>query len=46
VRSNLPHIVMNQGNETVVGLAVFTPAIWFPSSKRISQKTEESDEKG
>ena len=34
VRSNLPHIVMNEGDEMVIGLAVFTPAIWFPFSKR------------
>ena len=32
VQSNLPHIVSNPGDTTAVGLAVFTPAIWFPTT--------------
>ena len=34
VQSNLPHIVSNPGDTTAVGLAVFTPAIWFPNNRR------------
>ena len=34
VQSNLPHIVSNPGDVTAVGLAVFTPAIWFPNNRR------------
>ena len=34
VESNLPHIVSNPGDTTAVGLAVFTPAIWFPNNRR------------
>ena len=34
VQSNLPHIVSNPGDITAVGLAVFTPAIWFPNNRR------------
>ncbi len=41
IRSNLPHIVINEEDLTTVGLAVFTPAIWFPSSKRMGIRSEE-----
>ena len=34
VQSNLPHIISNPGDTTAVGLAVFTPAIWFPNNRR------------
>lgn len=40
VRSNLPHIVSNPTDDVVVGLSVFTPAIWFPNTRRCSSRTE------
>lgn len=35
IRSNLPHLVVNETDQPVVGVSVFTPAIWFPSSRRM-----------
>lgn len=34
IRSNLPHLVANETSQPVVGVSVFTPAIWFPASGR------------
>ena len=34
VRANLPHIVSNPSDVKAVGLAVFTPAVWFPDPRR------------
>lgn len=35
IRSNLPHLVANETDQPVVGVSVFTPAIWFPTSRRM-----------
>lgn len=35
IRSNLPHMVVNETDQPVVGVSVFTPAIWFPTSRRM-----------
>ena len=35
IRSNLPHLVVNETDQPVVGVSVFTPAIWFPTSRRM-----------
>ncbi len=34
IRTNAPHIVSNPCKEMAIALSVFTPAIWFPNSKR------------
>lgn len=34
IRSNLPHTVINKSDETAVGISIFTPAIWFPNSRK------------
>lgn len=35
VRSKLPHLVINEKDQMAVGMAIFTPAIWFPTSRRM-----------
>lgn len=34
ILANAPHSVFNPSDQTVVGLSIFTPAIWFPNTKR------------
>lgn len=34
IRSNLPHTVINPTGTLATGLSVFTPAIWFPNTRR------------
>lgn len=34
ILANAPHIVTNPCEEMAVGLSIFTPAIWFPNTKR------------
>ncbi len=34
IRANAPHIISNPCKEMAIALSVFTPAIWFPNSKR------------
>lgn len=38
--SNLPHILSNPTDETVMGISVFTPAVWFPSTHRTRAQGE------
>lgn len=33
IRSNLPHTVINPCESTARGMAIFTPAIWFPKAR-------------
>lgn len=42
VQANLPHIVSNPGDIPAVGLAVFTPAVWFPRGGRTLDRPESS----
>lgn len=34
IRANLPHTVINPTDAPTTGLSVFTPAIWFPNTRR------------
>lgn len=42
IRSNLPHILSNPTDEVAMGYAIFTPAVWFPSTHRSPKRSAET----